>query len=73
MAALDPNLKLAYAEAKWDLEYFQAGLAQLKQVVHMCILSLGPYLTHTLMQFDSYHIAVAEEMEGHEKDHQTCV
>ncbi len=73
MAALDPNLKLAYAEAKWDSEYFQAGLAQLKWVVCMCILSLGCHLTHPLMQFDSYHVAVAEETEGHEKDHQTCV
>jgi hypothetical protein len=70
MAALDPNFKLAYAEAKWDSKYFEAGLTQLKQVVCMHRLSLVPYLIHSFMQFDSYH--VVEEMEESEKDPEPC-
>ena len=30
---LDPNIKLAYAEAKWDSEYYEMGLRRLEAVV----------------------------------------
>jgi hypothetical protein len=33
--ALDPNYKLAYAEAKWDPEFFRQGVERLEQVVRM--------------------------------------
>jgi hypothetical protein len=33
--ALDPNVKLAYAEDKWDAEAMQDGIARLEAVVHM--------------------------------------
>ena len=38
MAALDPNFKLAYAKAKWDSEYFEAGVARLECLVSICII-----------------------------------
>jgi hypothetical protein len=31
--ALDPNFKLAYAEAKWDTEFYEEGLDRLNRVV----------------------------------------
>jgi hypothetical protein len=65
--ALDPNFKLAYAEAKWDSEYFVAGLAQLEGVVRMCILSLAPCLKPLATQFDTYYVA-EEETEASDKN-----
>ena len=35
LLALDPNVKLAYAEDKWDAEATQDGIARLEAVVHM--------------------------------------
>jgi hypothetical protein len=32
--ALDPNIKLAYAEEKWDPEYFDHGRKSLEKVAH---------------------------------------
>jgi hypothetical protein len=31
--ALDPNVKIAYAEHEWDSESFEIGLEKLRQVV----------------------------------------
>jgi hypothetical protein len=31
--ALDPNIKTAYAEEKWQQEFYDAGLERLKEVV----------------------------------------
>lgn len=31
--ALDPNIKLAYAEGKWDVEYYELGVQALEKVV----------------------------------------
>jgi hypothetical protein len=35
LLALDPNVKLAYAEDKWDAEARQDGIARLEAVVNM--------------------------------------
>jgi len=32
---LDPNIKLAYAEGKWDAENYEMGVKALKNVVHI--------------------------------------
>ncbi|KAG2336033.1 hypothetical protein BDR05DRAFT_897307, partial [Suillus weaverae] len=31
--ALDPNYKLAYAKDKWDMQYFEDGMAHLENIV----------------------------------------
>jgi hypothetical protein len=33
--ALDPNIKLAYAEGKWDAEYYEMGVKALENVVRI--------------------------------------
>jgi hypothetical protein len=38
--ALDPSIKLAYAEQEWEPEYFTSGRERLEQVV--CLLCLIP-------------------------------
>lgn len=37
--ALDPNIKLAYAESKWDTKYYKDGLERLESVVRLLHLS----------------------------------
>ena len=41
---LDPNIKLAYAEAKWDPEYYLDGVRRLKKAVCVPILAHLPSL-----------------------------
>lgn len=36
--ALDPNIKLAYAEDKWEAKYFAAGRERLEEVVCLMIV-----------------------------------
>lgn len=38
--ALDPNVKVAYAQQKWDKNSFGIGLKSLEQVVSMLILAI---------------------------------
>jgi hypothetical protein len=36
--ALDPNIKTAYAEEKWQQEFFDTGLRRLEEVVSLSML-----------------------------------
>jgi hypothetical protein len=38
--ALDPNVKVAYAQQRWDKNSFDIGLESLKQVVSTLILAI---------------------------------
>src|SRR5436190_2575855 len=52
--ALDPSIKLAYAEQEWETEYFERGREQLEQVV--CVSTSSPHVDLKLMplKFDKY-------------------
>ena len=53
-AALDPSIKLAYAEQEWQPEYFERGCERLEQVV--CFSTSSSYIDLELMplEFDKY-------------------
>jgi hypothetical protein len=49
--ALDPNIKTAYAEEKWQKEFFDAGLRRLEEVVSLSMLLIddsGHYIDYTI-------------------------
>ena len=47
LQALDPTLKTAYAQEKWQTQFYEAGLQRLREVVRWPCLSLVRYHTHT--------------------------
>ena len=52
---LDPNVKLAYAEDKWDDEAKEDGVARLEEVV--CIVcTCSDKILNRFQQFDNYYI-----------------
>jgi len=51
---LDPNVKLAYAQDKWDFEATQDGIARLEAAVCRTRNSSRTQLIY-VMQFDKYY------------------
>lgn len=58
---LDPNVKLAYAEDKWDCEAREDGVARLEATVCIARKSSGTMLT-LFRQFDHYYIPPPVEL-----------
>jgi hypothetical protein len=61
LLVLDPNVKLAYAEDKWDSEAREDGIARLEAVVHSFANVQEPKLMR-FKQFDNYHIPLRTEL-----------